>query len=216
MENTNSAKDGRYTTIRGVARADLRVKKSRFIGLATSIASEKDVLDFIHDVKMEFPNATHYCYAFSMGSGAKKLVRSSDAGEPANSAGKPVLLAIESSGFHNVICVVARYFGGIKLGIGGLIRAYGQAARDCLKNADTVVFVPSARLQIEMPYAYIGAVMNLIARLRGKVLSMDHGEKTKVVVRITCSMVPPFRECIKAINGDIKVRGSYCEIHQNT
>lgn len=216
METTNNTKDDRYTTIQGVARADLRVKKSRFIGLATSIASEKDAADFAHNVKAEFPSATHYCYAFIIGSGAKKLVRSSDAGEPANSAGKPILSAIESSGFRNVICVVTRYFGGIKLGIGGLIRAYGRTARDCLKNADTVVFIPSVRLQIEMPYTYIGAVVNLIARLKGKVLSMDHGEKTKAVVRIRCSMVSPLRDHIKAISGDIKVRGSYCEIHQNT
>jgi uncharacterized YigZ family protein len=216
VEHVSNIKNDQYTTIRAVSRTELRVKKSKFIGLAKSVATEQDVMDFIRSVKAEFPNATHYCYAFNVGFGAKKLVRSSDAGEPANSAGKPILSAIESSGFHNVICVVVRYFGGIKLGIGGLIRAYGRTARDCLKNAATVVYIPSVRLQIEIPYAHIGAVVNLVARLKGRILSMNHGEKTTAVVCIRCSMVPPLKERIRAISGDIKVRGSYCEIHQNT
>ena len=174
MENINNTKDDEYTTIRAVSRTELRVKKSRFIGLAKSVVTEQDAMDFIGNLKAEFPDATHHCYAFSIGFGAKKRVRSSDAGEPANSAGKPILSAIESSGFHNVICVVIRYFGGIKLGIGGLIRAYGQTARDCLNNAETVVYISSVRLQMEVPYTHIGDVVNLVTRLKGKILSMSH------------------------------------------
>ena len=208
MERVDNGKNDQYTTIRGISRADLRVKKSRFIGLARSVAAEKDVAEFISYVKAEFSNATHYCYAFSIGTGARRLFRSSDAGEPANSAGRPILLAIESSGLHNVACVVVRYFGGIKLGIGGLIRAYGQTARDCLKDAETVVCIPTTRLQIEMPYDHIGDVVNLVARLKGKILSMDHGEKVKAVVHIRCSMVPPLEEHIRAISGDIVVNTS--------
>ncbi len=207
MEHINSAKDDQYTTIRGISRAELRVKKSRFIGLATSVATEQDVLNFIHNAQAEFPGATHYCYAYSMGTGARRLIRSSDAGEPINSAGKPIFSAVEASGLHNVICVVVRYFGGIKLGIGGLIRAYGQTARDCLKNATTVVHISSIRLRIEIPYAHIGAVVNLVSRLKGRILSMDHGEKTRAVVHIRRSMVPALKESVKAISGDVLVEG---------
>lgn len=203
MKQPNSTEDDQYTIIRGVARAELRVKKSRFFALATSVDTDQEAIDFINNVKVEFPNATHYCYAFTIGIGLKRLVRSSDAGEPAHSAGKPILLAVESSGLYNVICVVVRYFGGIKLGIGGLIRAYGRTAKDCLNNAETIVRVPSIRLQIEMPYACIGAIVNLVARLKGKVLSMDQAEKVRVVVRIRCSVVPSLEEGIKAISGDI-------------
>ncbi len=203
MKYSSNTEDDQYTTIRGIARSELRVKKSRFFGLATSVNTEKEVTDFINGVKMEFPNATHYCYAFVMGTEAKRLTRSSDAGEPANSAGKPILLAVESSGIHNVICVVVRYFGGVKLGIGGLIRAYGQTAKDCLNNAETVVRIPSVRLQIEMPYTCIGAVVNLVTRLRGKILSMDQAEKATAMVHIRRSVVPSLEESIKAINGDI-------------
>ncbi|MFC1714672.1 IMPACT family protein [Candidatus Poribacteria bacterium] len=203
MKYSSNTEDDQYTTIRGIARSELRVKKSRFFGLATSVKIEEEFTDFINGVKMEFPNATHYCYAFVMGTEAKRLTRSSDAGEPANSAGKPILLAVESSGIHNVICVVVRYFGGVKLGIGGLIRAYGQTAKDCLNNAETVVRIPSVRLQIEMPYTCIGAVVNLVTRLRGKILSMDQAEKARAIVYIRRSVVPSLEESIKAINGDI-------------
>jgi len=208
VERVDNGKNDQYIIIRGISRSELRVKKSRFFGLATSVTAEKDVAEFISYVKAEFPNATHYCHAFSIGTGAGKLFRSSDAGEPANSAGRPILLAIESSGLHNIACVVVRYFGGIKLGIGGLIRAYGQTARDCLKNAETVVCIPSTRLQIEMPYDHIGGVVNLVARFKGKILSMDHGEKVKAVVHIRCSMVSPLKEHIRAISGDIVVNTS--------
>jgi uncharacterized YigZ family protein len=202
----NSTEDDQYTTIRGISKSEFRVKKSRFIGLATSVATEQNAMDFISNVKAEFPSAAHYCYAFSVGLGEKKLIRSSDAGEPPNSAGKPILLAVESSGFRNVICVVVRYFGGIKLGIGGLIRAYGQTAKYCLEDAETVVHIPSVCLQMEIPYAYIGAVVKLVARLKGKIVSINHGDKAKALVRIRCSMVPMLNERIRVISEHVKVR----------
>lgn len=203
MKDSSSKKTGEYVTIIEVAVAELRVKKSRFIALATSVDTEQDAADFINKARVEFPNATHYCYAYTIGAGPKKIFRSNDAGEPANSAGKPILQAVESSGFRNAICVVIRYFGGIKLGIGGLIRAYGQTAKDCLNNAETVVRIPSVCLQIEMPYACIGAVVNLVARLKGKILSMDQAEKTRAVVRIRCSVVSSLEENVKAISREI-------------
>lgn len=205
MEHIEETKEDQYTTIRGVSRTELRVKKSRFIGLAKSVASEDDAMDFIRSVKSEFSDASHHCYAFSIGTGAGKIFRSNDAGEPVNSAGKPILSAVESSGFNNVICVVVRYFGGIKLGIGGLIRAYGQTARECFENAVMIVRTSSACLEIEMPYDHIGAVLKLVARLQGNILDMEHGEESKAIVRIRCSMVPLLEENIKAISGDIVV-----------
>jgi len=208
VEQIKDTKDDQYTTIRGVPRTELRVRKSRFIGLAKSVATEDDVMNFIRDIKAEFSDATHHCYAFSIGTGARNLIRSNDAGEPVNSAGKPILSAVEASGLHNVICVVVRYFGGIKLGIGGLVRAYGQTAKECLENAETVIYISSIRLQIEMPYDHIGAVLKLVTRLKGSILDMNHGNKSKAVVRIRRSMVPSLEENIRAISGDIVVNTS--------
>ena len=208
MKQYSNTADDQYTTIKGVAGSELRVKKSRFFGLATSVDAEQNVANFINDVRIEYPNATHYCYAFAIGSGTKRLVRSNDAGEPANSAGKPILLAVESSGINNIACVVVRYFGGIKLGIGGLIRAYGQTARDCLSNAETITRVQSVLLQIEMPYDCIGAVINLINRLKGKILNMNQAEKARIRVLIRSSAVLSLEESIRSISGDIVISAS--------
>ncbi len=203
MTNRPIFENDEYTTIIGVSRAELNVKKSRFIGLAKSVSTEQEAMQFLDEVRSEFPGATHYCYAFIIGTGAKSLIRSSDAGEPANSAGKPILQAVETSGFNNVICVVVRYFGGIKLGVGGLIRAYGRTARDCIQNAETAIRVKSFLLHIEIPYNHIGAFVNLVSRLKGKILSMDQGERTKATVQIRGNSLSALREGIKAINGNV-------------
>lgn len=197
--------DDEYITVRGVSRAEIGVKKSRFIGLLASVNTEREAMDFVRNVKTEYPDATHHCYAFTIGSGAKEIFRSNDAGEPANSAGKPILSAIVSSGLRNVICVVVRYFGGIKLGIGGLIRAYSQTARECFKNAKRVTNIASTDLQVHVPYKNIGAVISLVNIMKGKVLSMDHGEKTLATVNLRNSMVSAFKEQVKSISVDISV-----------
>jgi len=198
--------DDEYTTSHGMSRIEIYIKKSKFIGLSASANTEKDAMNFINSVRAEFSDASHVCYAFSIGFGAGRIFRSNDAGEPANSAGKPILSAVESSGFHNIVCVVVRYFGGIKLGVGGLIRAYGQAARESIKNAKSEIHVSTADLRVEMPYDYIGAIVNLVARLKGKILSMDHGEKAQALVKIRSSLVPTFREHINTISDSISVR----------
>jgi len=198
-------KDDEYLTIRGISKAEVDVKKSRFIGLLASVNTESEAIEFLRNVRLEFPDATHHCYAFTIGSGGKKIFRSNDAGEPANSAGKPILSAIESSGLQNLICVVVRYFGGIKLGVGGLIRAYGQTVRECIKNAERVINVASTDLQVQVPYKNIGAIISLVNSMKGKILSMDHGEKTLATVNIRNSVIPAFKEQVKSISVDISV-----------
>jgi uncharacterized YigZ family protein len=197
-----------YTTILGVSRAELTVKKSRFIGLAASVLTEQEAVVFIQKARSEFPGATHYCYAFIIWTGTRKLARSSDAGEPANSAGKPILQAIEHSEFQNIICVVVRYFGGIKLGVGGLIRAYGQTARDCLNNAQKTITVSYVLLQISVSYKHIGSLIRLISQLKGKIIDLEHSEIAKATVQIRGSMVPILRENIKAIESAVLVNTS--------
>lgn len=197
--------DDEYITIGGISKAELNVKKSRFIGLSTSINTEQEAMNFIHSVMIEFPSASHYCYAYSIGFGSNKIYRSNDAGEPINSAGKPILTAIETSELRNVICVVVRYFGGIKLGVGGLIRAYGQTARDSIKNAERIIFIETTNLQIKIPNQHIGAVINLVNRLRGKVVNINHGEKAFATINIRNSQILSFNEQIKSISNEILI-----------
>jgi uncharacterized YigZ family protein len=197
--------DDEYITVQGISKSELDIKKSKFIGLLKSVTTEQEAFDFLRSVRTEYPDATHHCFAFIIGSGAKKISRSNDAGEPLNSAGKPILSAIESSDLNNVICVVVRYFGGIKLGVGGLIRAYGQTARECIQKAERIINVLSSDLHIQMSYKYMGAVISLVNRLKGKVISVDQGEKVLAVANIRNSMVSTFKEQIKSVSVDISV-----------
>ena len=194
-----------YTTVKGISKVELAVKKSRFIGLSTSVNTEQEAVSFLHDAMAEFSGATHYCYAYSIGCGSKEIFRSNDAGEPTNSAGKPILTAVETSEFRNVMCVVIRYFGGIKLGIGGLIRAYGKTARDSLKNAQRIVCIESTDLHIQIPNKHIGAIVNLVGRVGGKVVNIDHGEQAFATVIIRNSLNLTFRDQIKSISSEIVV-----------
>ena len=198
--------DDEYITVQGISKSELDIKKSKFIGLLKSVTTEQEAFDFLRSVRTEYPDATHHCFAFIIGSGAKKISRSNDAGEPLNSAGKPILSVIESSDLKNVICVVVRYFGGIKLGVGGLIRAYGQTARECIQKAERIINVVSSDLHIQMSYKYMGAVISLVNRLKGKVISVEQGEKVLAVANIRNSMVSTFKEQIKSISVDISVK----------
>ncbi|MGB9594822.1 MAG: YigZ family protein, partial [Candidatus Poribacteria bacterium] len=106
---------------------------------------------------------------------------------------------------NNVICIVVRYFGGIKLGVGGLIRAYGQTARECIKKAKRVINIASSDLHIQTSYKNIGAVVNLINRLKGKIVNIQQGENVSVIVNIRNSMVSSFKEQLKSISLDILI-----------
>lgn len=99
----------------------------------------------------------------------KKILSSNDAGEPTNSAGKPILIVIEFSIFNNIICVVVRYFGGIKLGVGGLIKVYTLTAKESIGNAKPNVCIYLTDLYVKIPNEYIGTVINLVSRLKGKI-----------------------------------------------
>ncbi len=178
-----------YKTISGIAEANIVVKKSRFIGLSASVESIKEVNDFLDYAKAEYPKASHYCYAYSIGLGDKKREYSNDAGEPTNSAGPPILRAIRSFGLDNIICVVVRYFGGIKLGIGGLIRAYGQCARDCLKSTSVETRIFYQTFRICTPYQYLGRVLNLSNKLRARVVDVLSDEEAMVMIQIRQSMI---------------------------
>ncbi len=194
-----------YTTISGVSRADIVVKKSKFIGLTTSANSETQAMDFVNKIRTDFSDATHICYAYSVGLGNKKILRSNDAGEPTNSAGKPILTVIESSKFENIICVVVRYFGGIKLGIGGLIRAYSLAAKESINNAKPIVCINSTDIYVKIPHEYIGAIINLTSRLKCRILSIEHGSKAEAVISIRNNLISEFEKQVKIISKDISI-----------
>lgn len=173
-----------YKTVIGIAESKLEVKKSRFIGLATALQNQDAIKNFLNLVRQQYPNASHYCYAYKIETGSEIREYATDAGEPIHSAGPPVLSAIKAAELSNIICVIVRYYGGINLGVGGLIRAYGNCARSCLANAKIERRILYQTLRLRVLHNQIGPVLNLCRRLRGNVLNVEYDENAIVYLQI--------------------------------
>lgn len=148
----------RYPVPQGRARVEDRVRHSRFIatiGPAPTVDAARALID---SVRAEFPDATHHCYAFVVGPpGTTRNAGSSDAGEPAGTAGRPMLSVLVNSGVGDVAVVVTRYFGGVKLGKGGLVRAYSGSVQHALRVVETGEHVETVTWRVTVPYALADA-----------------------------------------------------------
>ncbi|MCB0380977.1 MAG: YigZ family protein [Flavobacteriales bacterium] len=150
-----------YLTIAKPSEGIYKEKGSKFLAFAYPIFSEDDFKEHIQELKKLHHNARHFCYAFKLGL-TENEYRYSDDGEPNNSAGKPIYGQILSKNLTNVGIVVVRYFGGTKLGVGGLVTAYKEAAADALNNAKIVERTVNNFYQITFDYAIMSEVMNFV------------------------------------------------------
>lgn len=150
-----------YRTVKQPGEAELVIKRSRFIGQCFPVADEQEALRLLEQVRRQHWDATHNCYAYSVGvSGA--CARYSDDGEPSGTAGLPMMEALRRSGVTDALVVVTRYFGGILLGAGGLVRAYSAAAAAAVRSAGEVEMRECVRLSLETPYPLWGRVEPLL------------------------------------------------------
>ena len=182
-----------YKTVIGIAQASHVVKKSRFFGEATTVDTQEAAKTFLSQVRDRNPRASHYCYAYSIGSEAALREYTTDAGEPTHAAGPPILSAVRASGLSNIICVVTRYYGGINLGVGGLIRAYGKCARECLANARIEERIFQERLSLKVNYPDIGTVVTLCKRAGGKVMDIRYDPDPIIQIQIRQNASQPFQ-----------------------
>jgi len=140
-------------------RGEVRERASRFLGLAFRAADEAAARSRLERIEREFHDATHVAFAWRIGAS----VRAADAGEPASTAGKPILAAIDAAGLDSAAVAVVRYFGGTKLGTAGLVRSYRAAARAALEDAGAEIVLATAAIEILAPYASVATVKRLIA-----------------------------------------------------
>ncbi len=150
-----------YQTL--AARTEFRhkIERSEFLGIAIPVASEEEFFDELHRIEKQHFDATHHCWAFRLRAGEDVRARSSDAGEPSGTAGKPILVAIEAAGVSDVAVVVVRWFGGIKLGTGGLSRAYRETAAETLRLAQRLDRYVYTRFRVVVPFDAFGIVYRL-------------------------------------------------------
>jgi uncharacterized YigZ family protein len=150
-------------TLTGEATFELEEKRSRFFVRAVPVASPDEALSRLSAISD--PDANHNCWAYRIG----EQYRFSDDGEPGGTAGRPILAALEGQGVDRVLVVVTRYFGGIKLGAGGLVRAYGGAAASCLRGGDLVEIWPAVQLCVAVSFPDVAVLQSLLARTSGLV-----------------------------------------------
>ncbi len=165
-----------FETVSGPYRSELREKGSRFIASVRPAGDAGAAQEELETVRREYPDATHHCWAYRIAATPHDLERSHDDGEPAGTAGAPILQAIRTSGLINLLVVVTRYFGGTRLGKGGLARAYRDSAREALAGAPRIRAVRECRLRLHGPVERVGEVRHLIARCGGTVLGETYGD----------------------------------------
>src|SRR5512136_2760165 len=135
-------------------RREISISNSRFIASLAPSFSVDEARAFIQRIKAEFPDATHHVPVYLIGQGDSEIAHCSDAGEPSGTAGRPALAILRGSGLGDVVVVVTRYFGGTKLGTGGLVRAYSDAARSVLAILPRAVLVATHTVMLALPYSY--------------------------------------------------------------
>ncbi|HET7626980.1 MAG TPA: YigZ family protein [Bacillales bacterium] len=183
-----------YYTVNGFARHCLIIQKSQFIASVNRVETESEALDFIEKTKREFRDANHNCSAYLIGKRGE-IQKANDDGEPSGTAGVPMLEGLKKLEVRNTVVVTSRYFGGIKLGAGGLIRAYSSAATAAIKKAGIVKFILTRSIQLEMDYTWLGKLENEL-RSKYSITRIQYEERVKMEVLVPRSNVESFVEWV--------------------
>ncbi len=176
------------------------VVNSRFIATATPAFSIDEARAFIAAIRHEFADATHNVPAYLIGHGASVVAHCHDDGEPSGTAGRPMLAMLQGSGLGDVAVVVTRYFGGTKLGTGGLVRAYGDAARQVLAALPRAVKMTTHTVMLTVPYPMFERVRLLAAAHGGEVLEQDFGVEVTVLARFPAARLDGFQDALSELS----------------
>jgi len=188
------AQDTGYRTVKAPSSVELVIQKSRFIGQCFPIASEEEALELLTSLRKKYWDATHNCYAYSVGQKGE-IARFSDDGEPGGTAGMPMMDALRGAGVTNVLCVVTRYFGGILLGTGGLVRAYSRSCSEAIRAAGVVRMALCDSIEYSVPYPQ-WAMFQAEARKQGASLMPEYGEVVRCVTVIEAEKTKAFTDAV--------------------
>ena len=168
-------------------------KRSSFLGIVEPVSSEEEARAVIAAVKKQHRDARHNCWCYLIQGGAERY---SDDGEPQGTAGIPMLEVFRKAGVSNAVCVVTRYFGGVLLGAGGLLRAYTKAAKDALENSGITEVIPVRELTLRCPYSLLERIWLEIAAAEAEILSTDYAADITLSIRIPEAKAVSFSERI--------------------
>lgn len=190
----------RYPIPAKETRAEIVVVNSRFITTAGPAFNVEEARAFIARVRAEFWDASHNVPAFLIGFGASVTAHCNDDGEPAGTAGRPALAVLQGSGLGDVVVVVTRYFGGTKLGTGGLVHAYGESVKSVLAVLPRAEKIPTHTVMLACEYPYFDRIRLLIAANHGQILDEDFGADVTVTARFAVWFLTPFQDALRELS----------------
>lgn len=199
MENitTPNVSDS-YTSISAPSQGSYKDRGSKFLSFAYHVDSEEEIKSIISKYKKDYYDARHVCFAYRLGRLGERW-RMNDDGEPSSTAGKPIYGQILSAGLSDILIIVVRYFGGTKLGVPGLIKAYKSAAADSIINSTTVTIYETSDFIIKFEYKYMNNVMKLLKELHIVPSMQECGLDCEMKVQVRLSDQPRFREMLENI-----------------
>ena len=182
-----------FKTIKAKAEGTYTEKRSKFLAFAFPVESVDEVKSIVAEIQKKYYDARHACYAYMIGA-EREVFRANDNGEPSGTAGKPILGQINSYELTNILIVVVRYFGGIKLGTSGLIVAYRQAAIEALENAEIIEKTIDETLRIEFDFEAMNTVMKVVKDLQPQIVEQTYDNLCTMTLRIRKGLMPQLRE----------------------
>lgn len=189
-----------YKTIARLSEGSITEQRSKFIAYAVPVQTPEEVKTIVESYRKQYYDARHVCWAYMLGANREHF-RTNDDGEPSSTAGKPILGAINSLGLTDILIVVVRYFGGVKLGTGGLIAAYRAAAQEALSSATIIEKTIDEEIEITFKYPFLNSVMRIIKEENPIVLSQTFDTDCRMKLRIRKSEAEKARQRLKTVEG---------------
>ena len=189
-----------YKTFSSRGEGLIKERGSKFIALGFPVYNENDIKNTLDKIRKEYHDARHHCYAWRLGANGEPF-RANDDGEPSNSAGKPILGQLIKYELSNAIIIVVRYFGGVKLGVGGLISAYKLASEDCINNAKIIEKEITEEIIIQFNYSNINDAMMLVKKLDLNVIGRNFEVLCEMTIRAKLNDIARIKEEIDRVFG---------------
>jgi len=187
-----------FKTIASIAEGTYSEKRSKFLAFAIPVETVDEVKAYVAEYQKRYYDARHACYAYMLGA-ERTDFRANDNGEPSGTAGKPILGQINSYGLTNILIIVIRYFGGIKLGTSGLIVAYRQAAIEALENAQIIEKTVDDDITFTYEFPMMNAVMKIVKDLNPQIIAQGYDTDCTMTLRIRRGMMPQLRERLSKV-----------------
>ncbi len=187
-----------YKTIADISQAIYTEKRSKFIAIAFPVTTHEEIKEIIETYQKKYYDARHLCYAYMLGH-ERKDFRANDNGEPSGTAGRPILGQINSNLLTNILVIVVRYFGGIKLGTSGLIVAYKEAAAEAIAQCEIIEKTVDDNIKVMFEYPFMNDIMKIVKDLSPQIISQSYDMDCSIELRIRRSEMPMLRSRIEKV-----------------